>query len=77
MHDSVLIRLTKHEAIALLSFLARFRDLDELSLKSEADRQILYDLCAMVQNELVTELTSEKWNELLAQAQAAIVAGEE
>lgn len=75
MADSVTIRLTKHEALALMSFLMRFRDKDELTLKSEADRQILYDLCALVQNELGPELTSARWNELLADAQAAVVAG--
>jgi len=76
MADSVTIRLTKHEALALMSFLMRFRDEDDLSLRSEADRQILYDLCALVQNELVPELTSERWSQLLAEAQAAVVAGE-
>lgn len=59
-----------------MSFLMRFRDQDELSLRSKADRQILYDLCALVQNELGPELTSRHWNELLAKAQAAVVEGE-
>ncbi len=55
----------------------RFRDQDELSLKSEADRQVLYDLCGLVQNEIAPELTSAKWNEILAEAQAVVVAGED
>jgi hypothetical protein len=75
MADSITIELTKHEALALMSFLMRFRDKDELALKSEADRQILDDLCALVQNELGPELTSRHWNELLANAQAAVIEG--
>jgi hypothetical protein len=77
MADSIIIRLSKQEALALMSVLMRFRDQDELSLKSEADRQILYDLCGLVQNEIGPELTSARWSELLAEAQAAVVAGEE
>lgn len=77
MADSITIRLSKHEALALMSVLMRFRDQDELSLKCEADRQILYDLCGLVQNEIGLELSSARWNELLAAAQATVVAGEE
>lgn len=76
MADSIILRLSKHEAIALMSVLMRFRDEDELSIKSEADRLILYDLCAVVQNELTPELTNPRWEELLAEAQAAVIAGD-
>ena len=55
----------------------RFRDQDELSIKSEVDQQILYDLCALVQNELAAALTSGNWRKLLAEAQAAVVADAE
>ena len=77
MADSLTLRLSKHEAHTQISFLMRFRDQDELSLHCEADRQILYDLCGLVQNEIGPELTSARWSELLAEAQAAVVAGEE
>lgn len=60
-----------------MSFLMRFRDQDELSIKSEVDQQILYDLCALVQNELAAALTSGNWRKLLAEAQAAVVADAE
>jgi hypothetical protein len=73
LKDAVQITLTKFEAIALMSFLMRFRDDDVLAIEHRADEQILYDLCALVQNHLASEMTSENWHELLRESQAAVL----
>lgn len=75
MENSVNLRLSKHEGIALMSLLMQFRDHNGLSLSCEADRQILYDLCGLVQNEIEPELLSSRWKELVAEAQAAVLTG--
>ncbi len=73
--DQIDIQLSKAEALTLLNVLIRYRDEDKLTVEGEADQQILYDLCGLVQNQVGHELLGSNWAERLSRAQAAVVAG--
>jgi len=69
------IELENFEALALIEFLMRFRDEEELKVKDEAEEQILYDLCAVIEKEL-PELFDPKYKELVKLAKERIIKGE-
>jgi hypothetical protein len=70
----VTVTLTRAEAIVLMAFLMRFRDADRLALEHEAEQQLLWDLCCVVEDQL-PELLDPRWKELLEQSRAAVLSG--
>jgi len=65
------LELTKQESIVLMAFLLRFRDKDFLAIEDEAEAQILWDLCAMLEDKL-PELLDPRWSDLLAAARKTV-----
>jgi len=70
--DEVVLSLTLNEAIVLMAFLMRFRDVDKLKVEHPAEQQMLYDLAALVQQHLGDELTGE-WSLLLERARQEVL----
>ena len=69
----VSLKLTRAEAIVLIEFLMRYRDKDRLVVEHEAEEQLLYDLCADVENQL-PELFNPEWHLLVERSRAAVLA---
>ena len=46
------IELNKDESIVLVDFLIRFRENEKIDFIHEAEKQILYDLCALLEQEV-------------------------
>jgi hypothetical protein len=69
----VVVNLTRAEAVVLIEFLMRFRDKERLSVEHEAEEQLLYDLCAAVENQL-PELFNPQWRALVESARSAVLA---
>ena len=67
----IALELTKPEAIVLVEFLLRFRDKDSLAIEDEAESQILWDLCCMIEDK-VPELLDPRWNEHLIAARKKV-----
>jgi len=67
------IKLENFEALVLVDFLLRFTDTENLSFKHEAEKQILYDLCALLESE-VPELLDPNYKKLLEEARKKIIA---
>ena len=70
-----IIELKDFEALVLVDFLLRFSDDEKLSIEHEAEKQVLYDLCASLESE-VPELLDPQYKELLSSARDKIVKGE-
>lgn len=66
------IRLTHSEAIVLCALLLRFRDTDKLSLEASAETQVLWDLCALLEQRLGAELQNPEWAELVERARRTV-----
>ncbi len=71
-HPKVALSLTRAEAIVFIELLMRFRDKDRLVVEDEAERQLLYDLCCMVEDQL-PELFDPRWGLLVQQARASVL----
>ncbi len=69
------INLEKFEALVLIEFLLRFRDDERLIIENDAEEQILYDLCVMLESE-VQELNKPNYKELLTAARKKLLKGE-
>jgi len=69
------IELSNNEAIVLMEFLLRFSDDDKLEIEHEAEKQILYNLCASLESEM-PEILDPKYKELLEKARNVIVNNE-
>jgi hypothetical protein len=68
----VAVNLSRGEAIVLVDFLMRFRDKERLAVEHKAEEQLLYDLCAVVENQL-PELFDPQWRSLVERARASVV----
>jgi hypothetical protein len=68
----VAVNLSRAEAIVLIDVLMRFRDKERLAIEHEAEEQLLYDLCAVVENQL-PELFDPQWGTLVEQARASVL----
>jgi hypothetical protein len=66
------IALTRAEAIVLIEFLMRFRDGNRLAVEHEAEQQLLWDLCSVVERQL-PELFDRRWTELVEQSRTAVL----
>lgn len=71
--DRVSLNLTRAEAIILIEFLMRYRDEERLAVEHEAEEQLFYDLCAVIENKL-PELFDPNWSMLVEQSRAAVLA---
>lgn len=68
----VTLELSLNEAVTLIAFLLRFRDESQLTIEDEAETQILYDLCALLEQQLGGELTEPGWRLLVENARRAV-----
>lgn len=69
------IELNNTEALVLIECLLRLRDKGKLSIEHDAEEQILYDLCAILENE-VPELLDSNYKDLLNEARKELLKGE-
>jgi hypothetical protein len=69
----VAVNLSRAEAIVLVDLLMRFRDKERLAVEHEAQEQLLYDICAVVENQL-PELFSPQWWSLVDHARLVVLA---
>ena len=67
-----MLELSKPEAIVLIQFLMRYRDRERLAVEHDAEEQLLWDLCAVLEQK-VPELLDPRWGELLETSRAAIL----
>ncbi len=70
---SVVVGLTRFEAVVFVDFLMRYRDKARLSVVHEAETQLLYELCGMVEQQL-PELFDPAWRLLIERARAEVLA---
>jgi len=69
------IKLEDFEALVLVDLLIRFTESEKIEFEHESEKQVLYDLCALLENE-VPELLDPKYKELLQRARETIETGE-
>jgi hypothetical protein len=69
----VAVNLTRAEAVVLIEFLMRFRDKDRLAVEHEAEQQLLWDLCCVVERQL-PELFDPQWGSIVERARADVLA---
>ena len=70
--NEVTLELSKNEAIVLIALLLRFRDKEKLRIEHEAESQILFDVCALLEQQLGGELLDPTWPRLLDDARTAV-----
>jgi len=70
--NEVTLELTKAEALVLIAFLLRFRDKDKLRIEHEAESQILWDVCALLEHHLGSALLDPAWSRLLDDARKTV-----
>ena len=72
--SAVTIHLTSDEALVLSDFFQRFSDTDKLSLEHQGEAQALWNLCCLLEKELVEPFTPE-YQELLDAARETLKQG--
>lgn len=70
------IELTNNEALVLVEFLLRFRDRGKLSIEDEAEEQMLWDLCVIMEIG-IPELLDKNYKDLLAKASGIVKSGDD
>lgn len=65
------IELTADEALVLFEFLQRFSDSDMLTLEDQAEQQVLWNLCCLMEKSLSAPFASN-YGELVAQARGRL-----
>jgi hypothetical protein len=65
------IKLKSEEALVLVEFLLRFRDKEVLSIEHDAEKNVLWDLCALLESQ-VPELLDPTYTQRLEQARQAV-----
>jgi hypothetical protein len=70
------LELTPNEALVFVDFLLRFRDEEKLIIQNQAEEQLLWDLCAMLESE-VPELLHKGYKALLEKAREVVKSGNE
>jgi hypothetical protein len=66
------IRLTHSEAVVLCGLLLRFRETDQLALEASAETQVLWDLCAILEERLAVEVANPYWAEQVERARRTV-----
>lgn len=69
---SVDITLTPHEALVLFDFLSRFDAEEKLTIKDRAEEQVLWNVLALLEKQMVEPFASD-YEELLARARNALI----
>jgi hypothetical protein len=69
--DKLILSLSPDEALVLFDFLSRFSDDDELRIDDQAEQRVLWDLCCLLERQLV-EPFDENYALLLAQARSRV-----
>lgn len=69
------VNFKSEEAFVLIEFLLRFRDDETLTIAHPAEKQMLWDLCAMLESQ-VPELLDPKYGEKLNEARLAVTSDE-
>jgi hypothetical protein len=69
------IDLKPEESLVLIDFLLRFRDRERLVIEHDAERNILWDLCAMLESQ-VPELLSPDYKSRLEFARSAVASAD-
>jgi hypothetical protein len=68
----IVLELSRAEAVVLADFLLRFRDEERLAVDHEAEEQLLYDLCAVVEQQL-PELFDASWSKIVERAHCIVL----
>lgn len=63
----ITIELSSAEALVLYEFLSIFSDKDKLEIKDQAEARVLWDMCCMLEKQLV-EPFMQDYDELLEKA---------
>jgi hypothetical protein len=74
--SSIKIELTSSEALVLVDFLIRYRDNETIDKIEDAEQQMLWDMCAMLESQ-VPELLDSNYKELLEKARKVVISGDE
>lgn len=73
---NIKIELTSSEALVLVDFLIRYQDNETINKIEDAEQQLLWDMCAMLESK-VPELLDPNYKELLEKARQIVTSGEE
>ena len=73
---NIKIELTSNEALVLVDFLIRYRDNETIDKIEDAEQQLLWDMCAMLESQ-VPELLGPNYKELLEKAREIVSSGDE
>lgn len=71
--NEVTLELSKAEALVLIAFLLRFRDKSKLQIDHDAEQQVLWDVCALLEQQLCHELLDPAWRKLLDDARVNVL----
>ncbi len=69
--DGVEVRLTQDEALVLFEFLSRYGDTGELQVEDQAERRALWNLCCLLEKELLEPFKPD-YVELLESARSRL-----
>lgn len=69
--DQVSVSLSNAEALVLFEFLSRFSDAEKLTIEDQAEEQVLWALCCLLEKLLVEPLKSN-YHELLDTARGLV-----
>jgi hypothetical protein len=69
--ENVTLSLSQDEALVLFEFLSRISDASDLRIEDRAELRVLWDLCCMLESQLVQPF-QEDYAELLDRAREAV-----
>ncbi len=67
MDEGVTIELSGEEALVLFEFLSRYSDEKKLEIVDQAEQRVLWDLCCILERQLVAPFKAE-YADLLSRA---------
>jgi hypothetical protein len=67
------IELKPEESLVLIDFLLRFRDKEQLVIAHQAEANVLWDRCALLESQ-VPELLDRSYSQMLDRARNAVAA---
>lgn len=71
----ITITLSQSEALVLFEFLSRFSDSEKLTIKHDAERRVLWDICASLEKSLAEPLDKD-YQALLQMARDSVTTEE-
>lgn len=66
-NNEVTLSFTSDEALVIFEMMSRFSDTDKLTIEHQSEERALWNLCCLLESELVEPLM-ENYNELLQEA---------